>query len=145
MLRILPFLILLISSCNNPKPMPLTYQDSSGAIRGYDPVAYFTVGRPTPGKKELSFAWNGAEWHFASTANLDSFKAMPEHYAPQYGGYCAYGTAEGHKAPTEPDAWTILDGKLYLNYNKDVLVIWSKDRSGYIKKADSNWTYLREK
>src|SRR3954453_18095032 len=79
------------------------------AIRGYDPVAYFKAGKPVMGSKDFVYQWKGANWYFASQENLDAFKASPEKYAPQYGGYCAYGLADGHKAPTEPDAWTIVN------------------------------------
>ncbi len=111
----------------------------TGAIRGYDPVAYFTQGQPVKGTKQLTYTWKGAAWHFANPENLKAFKANPAKYAPQYGGYCAYGTSKGYKAPTEPDAWTIVNDKLYLNYNKKVKETWSKDKAGYIKKADANW------
>ncbi len=116
-----------------------------GAIRGYDPVAYFNEGKPVKGKAELAYQWQGVEWHFVSQQNREAFQANPEKFAPQYGGYCAYGTAEGHKAPTDPQAWTIVDDKLYLNYNKNVKVLWSKDKPGYIKTADQNWPQLKDK
>ncbi|WP_080055795.1 YHS domain-containing (seleno)protein [Spirosoma aerolatum] len=115
------------------------------ALRGYDPVAYFIDGKPVPGDSTISYAYQGATWYFASAKNRDMFKADPEKYAPQYGGYCAYGTSQGHKAPTEPDAWTIDNGKLYFNYNKKVQTLWNKDRAGHIQKADTNWPLLKDK
>lgn len=115
------------------------------AIRGYDPVAYFTDKKPVMGNPSLSYSYQGATWYFATAQNRDTFRANPDKYAPQYGGYCAYGTADGHKAPTEPDAWTIENGKLYLNYNTKVRTMWDKDRSGYIKKADANWPTIKDK
>ena len=115
------------------------------AIRGYDPVAYFKEGKPVMGSKQLSYQWKGANWYFANQENLNAFKASPEKYAPQYGGYCAYGLAEGHKAPTAPDAWTIVNGKLYLNYDKDVQSTWKKDQPKYIVTADKNWPNLKDK
>ena len=142
--RLLTFLFfILINACHTGQPE--IYQDASGAIRGYDPVAYIQEGRPVKGKTDLTFRWNGADWHFSTKENLELFEKNPEAFAPQYGGYCAYGTAEGHKAPTEPEAFTVLDGKLFLNYNKEVLAIWNKDRPGFIRKADSNWQQLRTK
>ncbi|HTL06761.1 MAG TPA: YHS domain-containing (seleno)protein, partial [Chitinophagaceae bacterium] len=78
-----------------------------GAIHGYDPVAYFTEGKAVKGDKQFTYQWNNATWYFSSQRTLDSFAVSPEKYAPQFGGYCAYGMADGHKAPTEPDAWTI--------------------------------------
>ena len=124
------------------------FKTDDGAIRGYDPVAYFKSGKAEKGNDEFTFKWNDASWHFVSKENLDAFKASPEKYAPQYGGYCAYGASDGdgHKAPTQPEeAWTILNGKLYLNYNKDVKVLWDKDRPGFIKKADKNWPAIKDK
>ena len=110
-----------------------------GAIQGYDPVAYFTEGKPVKGKPEFSHQWKGAAWRFASAANRDRFAAAPEKYAPQYGGYCAYGVASGYAVKTEPDAWSVVDGKLYLNYDRSVQASWVKDIPGYIRKADANW------
>lgn len=119
------------------------YETEDGAIGGYDPVAYFSVKMPVKGAKELATEWNGATWYFSSESNLNAFKAEPLKYVPQYGGYCAYGTAEGHKAPTQPDAWTIVDGKLYLNYNLEVKRYWMEDQAKLIVKADSNWTVIK--
>ena len=115
------------------------------AIRGYDPVAYFNAGKPVMGSKQFSYQWKGANWYFANRENLNAFKAAPDKYAPQYGGYCAYGLSQGHKATTEPDAWTIVNGKLYLNYDKDVQSTWKKDREKYIITADKNWPNLKDK
>lgn len=113
------------------------------AVDGYDPVAYFTEGKPVEGKKEHSFEWKGATWRFASAANRDLFAAAPEKYAPQYGGYCAWAVSQGYTADADPDAWKIVDGKLYLNYDKKVQAQWEKDVPGLIKKADENWPKLR--
>jgi hypothetical protein len=115
------------------------YSDSSGAIRGYDPVAYFTQGRPVKGSRQFTRLWNGAEWRFASAENRARFAAAPEKYAPQYGGYCAYGVASGYAVKIEPDAWSIVDGKLYLNYDRSVQEAWKKDVPGYIRKANAHW------
>lgn len=134
--------ILFAISCHSGSPE--TFQDASGAIHGYDPVAYFKEGKPVKGRPDLTHDWNGATWHFATNEDLDAFKKDPAAYAPQYGGYCAYGTSEGHKAPTEPDAFTIHEGKLFLNYNKEVQVLWNKDRQGHIRRADSNWVRLKD-
>jgi hypothetical protein len=115
------------------------YSDSNGAIRGYDPVAYFAEGRPVMGSRELTHQWKGATWRFASAQNRERFAAAPEKYAPQYGGYCAYGVASGYAVKIEPDAWRVVDGKLYLNYDKSVQATWTSDIQGYIGKADANW------
>lgn len=109
------------------------------AIHGYDPVAYFTDGKPVEGKGELEFEWKAAKWRFASAEHRDAFKNAPEKYAPQYGGYCAYAVAQGHLADIDPKAWSIVNGKLYLNYDLDVQTKWKADIPGYITKADKNW------
>jgi YHS domain-containing protein len=110
-----------------------------GAIRGYDPVAYFTEGRPLEGKRAFSLKWKGATWYFSSAKHRDMFQANPEKYAPQYGGYCAYAVSQGYTASIDPEAWKIVDGKLYLNYSKSVKELWEKDIPGHIKHADRNW------
>ncbi len=109
------------------------------AIKGYDPVAYFTDGKPVEGSSDLEFEWMDATWRFASAAHRDAFAKDPAHYAPQYGGYCAYGVSNGYAVGIDPEAWRIVDGKLYLNYNKDVQKEWMKDIPGRIRKADQNW------
>jgi|SRR5918999_4084376 YHS domain-containing protein len=120
--------------------------DSSGlALKGYDPVAYFTEKKPVAGKPAFTALHEGATYRFASAANRDAFTAAPEKYAPQYGGYCAFGMAAGYKAPIEPDAWTVVDGKLYLNFNRSVRSQWSSDVPGHVRKADANWPSVRSK
>lgn len=109
------------------------------AIKGYDPVAYYTVHKPVEGSAQFTSVYKGATFRFASAANRDAFAAAPEKFAPQYGGFCAYGAAGGYKAAIDPAAWSIVDGKLYLNYNKRVQTSWNQDQSGYIAKADKNW------
>lgn len=112
------------------------------AIRGYDPVAYFVKDEPTKGSSQFSYQWNGANWHFSSSKNRDAFIDNPQKYAPQYGGYCAYAASRGYTASTAPEAWSIVDGKLYLNYNKSVRDIWSEDIPSNITKANRNWSNL---
>ena len=121
------------------------FNTSDGAIRGYDPVAYFKENKPVKGSDKYSLTWKSATWHFVSQQNLDAFKANPDMYAPQYGGYCAYGLADGHKATTEPDAWLISNGKLYLNYNKDVQAKWKMKLAEYIQTANKNWPVIKDK
>ena len=113
------------------------------AIDGYDPVAYFTESKPVKGSRDFTTDWNGATYRFASAANRDLFIADPAKYAPQYGGYCAYGVAQDTLAPIEPDAWSIVDGKLYLNYDKDIQKKWTADIPGYLQKAEKNWAGLQ--
>lgn len=116
------------------------YQSLFGtAIDGTDPVAYFTEGRPVEGSSEFTHEWNGAKWRFSSAENRDKFIADPEAYAPQYGGYCAWAVSQGYTASTDPNAWRIVDGKLYLNYNTSVQEKWEKDIPSHIQSADGNW------
>ena len=121
------------------------YKNGSGlAIRGYDPVAYFTDQRPVKGLPQFNYSWMGATWLFATAANRDQFSADPARYAPQYGGYCSYAVSKGHTASIDPEAWRIVDGKLYLNYSKGVEKTWEEDVPGNIQKADQNWPGLHK-
>lgn len=107
------------------------------AINGYDTVAYFTLGKPVKGQDSLVYEWMGAKWKFSTPAHLELFKARPEQYAPQYGGYCAYGVTQGYLVKVEPEQFTVREGKLYLNYDADVQAKWLKDPAGYIRSADA--------
>jgi YHS domain-containing protein len=113
------------------------------AIEGYDPVAYFEEGKPVEGDSDYTHDWMGATWYFASAANRDLFAADPEKYAPQYGGYCAWAVANGYTAKIDPQAWAVVDDKLYLNYSLDVQKQWQQDVPGNITKADGNWPGIR--
>lgn len=107
------------------------------AILGYDTVAYHTEGRAVKGLDAHVHEWMGARWKFATKAHLDLFKAAPEKYAPQYGGYCAYGVSQGYLVKVEPDQFKVIDGKLYLNYDASVQRKWLEDPAGYIRRADA--------
>jgi len=120
-----------------------TYQSGGVAINGYDPVGYFVDQAPVKGNASLAHIWNGTKWQFANQQNLDAFKANPEKYAPKFGGYCAYAVSRGYTAPTDPNAWSIVDDKLYLNYSKSVRSRWAEDTSGNIVKGNTNWPDLR--
>ena len=109
------------------------------AIRGYDPVAYFTEGKAVKGDKDFTLGWQGADWRFASDENRALFAADPEKYAPRYGGYCAWAVSRNYTASTDPDAFTIVGDKLYLNYSKRVMNQWLEDRDANIESADGNW------
>jgi len=109
------------------------------AINGYDPVAYFTRSQPVPGREEYNLSWNGTTWYFSGAENLARFRETPAAYAPQYGGYCSYAVSEGYTAKTEPEAWTIYEGRLYLNYSLRLRDIWSRDIPGRIRAANANW------
>jgi len=114
-------------------------------IRGYDPVAYFTEGRPVPGNPDISVEYGGAKYLFSSAANRAAFNADPGKYAPQYGGYCAFGVAEGKKFDIDPSSWRIVDGKLYVNLNPVVLGMWSADTKKYLQQSEKNWPEIRGK
>ena len=119
------------------------YNTSTHAINGYDAVAYFMEGKPVKGSDMFTYNWHQANWNFKSKENLNLFMKNPDKYAPQYGGYCAYGVSEGHKAPTDPNAWTIVDGKLYLNYDAKVMGKWRSEKQDRIVKADKNWLTVK--
>jgi YHS domain-containing protein len=121
------------------------FNDKGVAVHGYDVVAYFTKSKPVKGDSKLAVNWNNATWYFADQQDLALFKANPEKYAPQYGGYCAYGVSDNHKAPTKPEAWSIVNGKLYLNYNTDVQADWKKEQAKRIADADKNWQAIKDK
>jgi len=138
-LRLLVTLSMLIalSACTTLKSP--TFADDVGAIRGYDPVAYHLEQKPVKGDSLYSFEYRDSTWHFSSEENLDTFRRDPERYAPQYGGFCAYAMSRGFVVSTDPDAWTIVEGKLYLNYSPGVRNTWLKDVPGYVEKADRHW------
>lgn len=112
------------------------------ALHGYDPVAYFAAGQPTPGDDAFTAEHDGATYRFASAANRDAFQAEPARYAPQYGGYCAFGTAQGRKFDGDPTAWRIVDDKLYLNLNANVQKLWLANTEGFIRGANNNWPLI---
>ncbi len=112
---------------------------SNTALKGYDTVAYFTEGKPVKGDKRYATQWKGADWHFASQANLDRFVADPEAYAPQYGGYCAWAVSQGSTASADPTIWAIVDDKLYVNYNRKIGKRWEADTANFIELADGHW------
>ena len=115
------------------------------AINGYDPVAYFTKGAPVRGSKLYTASYQGATFLFSSVENKEKFEGNTAKYAPQYGGYCAYAVSKGATAKTEPDAWAIRNGKLYLNYNREVNSIWKSDAQRNISRADINWPSVLKK
>ena len=112
------------------------------AIKGFDPVAYFVSGGPKKGKKEFSLSHAGVEWRFASAENKALFVANPAKYKPAYGGYCAYGVAQGYKVKIEGNAWAIRSGKLYLNYDRGIQRRWNKRPGTYVKVANKKWPRL---
>ncbi len=109
------------------------------ALKGYDAVAYFEAGKPLKGDKQFSHQWKGAEWRFSSAENRMAFIANPEAYAPQYGGYCAWAVSQGSTASADPKVWAIVEGKLYVNYNKKIGKRWDADKHRLIELADRAW------
>ena len=109
------------------------------AVGGYDPVAYFTDGRPVRGATAFRINHQGYEYRFASAEHLAAFRANPSRYLPQYGGYCAWAVSQGYTASGDPNHWRIVDGKLYLNYNAEIQTRWEGDIPGHIRNANSNW------
>ncbi len=120
-------------------PVDVNVDADGVAIHGYDPVAYFTANEPVQGDAALSTTHEGAVYHFSNEANREAFLADPTAYVPQYGGFCAYGLTVSRKFDTDPTAWHIEDGKLYLNLNHKVQSIWREDIAGYVDTADGNW------
>lgn len=117
--------------------------DAQGvALHGHDPVAYFTLGKALPGAAQFEHQWNGARWRFSSAANRDAFAKAPEQYAPQFGGYCAWAVSRNYTADIDPNAFAIVNGKLYVNYSTVVQVRWRIDRDDNIRKAVGNWPGL---
>jgi YHS domain-containing protein len=123
----------------------LTTAGAPLALHGFDPVAYFTVGKPVQGSAKHISTHNGAAYYFASKANLDAFKADPAKYAPHYGGYCAYGVSVGKKFDGDPRFWKIVGGKLYLNLNADIAEKFNASPKESIAQADSNWPEIQDK
>lgn len=113
------------------------------AISGYDPVAYFTDNKAKKGKSDYAAVHNGAVYHFSSAKNRDLFRKDAEKYAPQYGGFCAFGVTKHRKFSTDPTAWRIVDGKLYLNLNKKIQALWVKDIPGHIENSEKIWPEIK--
>lgn len=133
---------------------PLAAQDGHGALNaddngvmlsGYDAVAYQTESKPVKGSAEFTAAHDGVIYRFASAANRDAFKANPQKFAPAYGGYCAMGVAVGKKLPADPAAFSVVNGRLFLNVNQEVKGMWSKDVAGNNAKANRNWAKVKDR
>lgn len=118
---------------------PSVFQENGLAIGGTDPVAYFTQSEPVPGSAEFSHDWMGATWTFATAENRDVFIADPDRYAPEFGGYCAFAASRGYLAPTIPEAWSIVDDRLYLNATRGVRRRWLRELPDVIAQGEANW------
>jgi enamine deaminase RidA (YjgF/YER057c/UK114 family) len=123
-------------------------EEAKLSIGGYDPVAYFTDGKPVQGKSEFEHLWHKLRWRFASDAHRQSFAKDPDRYAPQYDGYCAMGVSNddaAHRDTIDPEAWAIVDGKLYLVHNQYWLGVWREHSEEYIKRANASWQALADR
>lgn len=137
-------LVLMVFVCNVALADPPVYLNDKGvALQGYDAVAYFTAKKPTKGQSKISAKYNDATYYFASEANRTAFEAEPAKYAAQYGGYCAYAASLGRKAPGDPKQWTVVNGKLYLNFDARIQKQWTADRDAAIVKADKLWDGIK--
>lgn len=134
-----------MSACGKAEVLTLNTDASGSALRGYDAVAYFAVNGAVKGDPKYEYVWNGAKWLFTSEDNLKRFQADPEAYAPQFGGFCSYAVSEGYTADGDPEAWKIVDGKLYLNYNQKVKETWEKTEVERIDKGRKNWQEFKTK
>ncbi len=146
--RIIPTSILtlaILATLSAPVAAQAVNVDKNGvAANGHDLVAYFTDQAAVPGKADITAQYEGATYRFATAEHRDAFVADPLHFLPLYGGYCAYGVSNGYKVKTDPDAFTVVDGKLYLNYDQGVMTKWRKDIPGYIAKANVSWSKIKD-
>lgn len=126
-------------------PTVFTSKPKGVAVGGYDTVAYFTDKKPVKGIAAIALEHQGVTWWFATEANKAQFVAEPARYAPQYGGYCAWAVASGYTADGDPEAWSVANDKLYLNYNKAVRFAWARDVPGNVRKGDANWPTVLDK
>ncbi|MEZ8012248.1 MULTISPECIES: YHS domain-containing (seleno)protein [Vibrio] len=123
--------------------LDMSVDNNDLAIKGYDPVAYFANEGPVKGTSEFTATYKNAIYNFVSSENRDEFRSNPSAYAPQYGGYCAFGVAMGKKFETDPLAWKVEGGKLYLNLDKSVQKRWLENTQEFIQDANSNWTTIK--
>jgi len=121
---------------------PWFFSRQAAVIGGYDVVSYFRDGRPLRGSWRNAVMWKGSTWQFASAEHRSLFEMNPKAYAPQYGGYCAYAVSRGYTASVEPEAWQIVDGKLYLCNSLSVRARWQNDIAGHIQRGDANWPHV---
>ena len=111
-------------------------------IRGYDPVSYFSQNKAVKGADSISSIYSGVKWLFSSSENRKAFIDSPEKYIPQFNGHCAYAAANNYIYDADPEVWTIVEGKLYLNYSVEVRMMWAAQRDSMIAAARKNWPAL---
>lgn len=137
--------VVLFVTAVSTQALAMDYTHSTPGLGGYDPVAYFTDGKPVKGNGYHVTVYEGVTYAFASDAHKEAFEANPEKYVPAYGGYCAYGVAVGKKFVADPEVWKIVDGKLYVNLDRDIQRKWETDVPGHIQTADANWLRIKDK
>jgi len=135
--------MLVVSSLSFAADIDMNADENDLAIKGYDPVSYFSMSSPKLGTSKYTATYKGAIYRFSSEENRNTFKQNPDKFVPQYGGYCAFGVAMEKKFDTDPLAWRVVDGKLYLNLNKDVQKKWLTDVPGYLSQSNENWTAIK--
>ncbi|MGF1447117.1 MAG: YHS domain-containing (seleno)protein [Pikeienuella sp.] len=140
---IVPGMLVLGRDAWAKAPEIYTAPGSDLGAGGYDVIAYFDEGRALRGREDLAAEHKGARWLFASEAHRAAFLIDPEAYLPQFGGHCSWAVSRGYTAKGDPEAWRVVDGKLYLNFNKRVRARWDEDRPGNIAKGEANWPGLR--
>ena len=145
MTKMLPVVTALVMTAFAAAPVdPVNKTRGGVGLKGHDPVAYFEQGRAVKGSPQFTSEWMGATWQFSSAANRDLFAKEPHKYAPQFGGYCAWAVGHGYTANIDPEAWRIVDGKLYLNYSKSVQKMWEQDQRRWIDAGHANWPKLHK-
>ena len=139
LIAIFTIALISLSACSREPDSSVTVNITEIAINGYDPVSYFNESKPSRGTEEYVFVWNNAKYQFSCKENLELFKNNPARYAPQYDGYCAFAMSRGDYSRIDPDAYAIVDDKLYLTFDRDIRNTWLYDKENYIKKADRIW------
>jgi YHS domain-containing protein len=142
---VLPIIVMVLISAALAEKTLINTDKNGAALKGYDPVAYFTDNKPVKGNPQFQAAYNGGTYYFSSAENKKLFEADPKKYEPQFGGFCAYATSKGYTAKIEPDAFQVLNGRLLLQYDTDVRDLFNKDPQGNLKKADQNWPGIVDK
>lgn len=135
-------LMLLANTTVFAENIRVSVDDNDVAVSGYDTVAYFVDGLANEGSADYTVVHEGAIYRFESKKNRDLFRAAPEKYVPQYGGHCAYGVTKNRKFEADPTAWHVVDGKLYLNFNKRMRDKWRKDVASNVDEADDVWSEI---
>jgi YHS domain-containing protein len=136
----------LLAACGKRESFAAVNTNGEGvALKGFDAVAYFAVDKAVEGNPRYEYAWNGVKWLFSNAENLQRFKQDPKAYAPQFGGYCSYAVSRGYTADGDPNAWKIVDGKLYLNYSPEVKELWEQDQQQNIEKGKEHWEEFKTK